>query len=192
MNAPAPGNAAPAAPVNLTDKQQQFVEAYRQGSDAAHAAVLAGYAPSSAAACGKRLLASARVQAALRAPHTPAVPVTQERVIHELAAIGFAAISDLCKWDADGVRLVESSQLTREQTAAVAEIIESSSGRASVRIKLHAKLKALEMLGRHLGMFSQEPAPAAQQEPAHKQLSTALLAELQTLFPEDSEEETPG
>lgn len=191
MNALADGALTAGKPLRLTDKQQQFIEAYRQGSDPTQAALLAGYAPASAAAWGKRLLASARVQAALCAPGPATAPVTQERVINELAAIGFAAISDLCKWDADGVRLVESSQLTREQTAAVAEVIESSSGRASVRIKLHAKLKALEMLGRHLGMFAPDPAKAAPVEEGRVPLSATLLAELNQIFPEQDEEGDP-
>ncbi len=116
-----------------------------------------------------------------------------ERVLRELSAIAFAAISDVCRWDAQGVRLVESGLLTREQAAAVAEIAESGPGRTSVRIKLHPKLKALEMLGRHCGVFSAEGARTAQEpEETPEPLPGELLRQLDAYFPLDGDEdETP-
>ena len=176
--------------LNLTNKQQQFVEACRAGRTANEAAILAGYSPNLGANFGTKLQSNPKIAKAIACKENHNPSVTQEMVINELAAIGFAAISDICKWDEGGVHLVESSKLSREQTAAVAEIIESSSGKASVRIKLHAKLKALEMLGRHLGLFTNE---ASKPESAgafmgkeQSVLSAEFNQELDAFFPENS------
>lgn len=79
--------------------------------------------------------------------------VSPEQVVQELAAIGFGVLSDVCSWSAEGIRLHDSTRLTRAQASMIAEIREASSGKGGVHVKLHSKLKALEMLGRHFGMF---------------------------------------
>ncbi len=106
----------------------------------------------------------------------------QGRVVQELSAIAFATVADLCRWDEGGVSLLDSLHLSREQAAAVAEIAESSTGKGAVRIKLHSKLKALEMLGRHLGMFTQEGMKTGEGE-SPAPLSANLRERLDALFP---------
>lgn len=84
----------------------------------------------------------------------PSHTVTNEAVVQELAAIGFASIHDICHWSDNGVTLYDATTLSRHMACAVAEVKESSTARGGVQIKMHSKLKALELLGRHLGMFS--------------------------------------
>lgn len=121
------------------------------------AAIRAGYPARNASITGRRLLRNSFVIAALREAQDARAfrtGITQDMVLRELAAVGFTVMTDICVWAEDGVRLRSSADLSRVQAAAVAEIKEASTGKAGVQLKLHSKLKALEMLGRHLGMFS--------------------------------------
>lgn len=112
--------------------------------------------------------------------------ITGNRVLRELAAIGFASMADFCHWSTEGIELLHSDQLTQEQTAAIAEISESSTGKGAVRIKTHAKLKALEMLGRHLGIFGADPTPQEKEDPCGFSLPEDLARQLETLLPTQS------
>ena len=49
--------------------------------------------------------------------------------------------------------LTPTDELTEDQTAALAEIAETSKG--CVRVKLHDKAKALDRLARHLGLYKE-------------------------------------
>ena len=49
------------------------------------------------------------------------------------------------------VALKETAELSAEQRAALAGIKQGANG---IEVKLHDKIKALELLGRHIGMFN--------------------------------------
>lgn len=114
--------------------------------------------------------------------------ITGNRVLRELAAIGFASMSDFCHWSTEGIELLHSGKLSKEQTAAIAEISESSTGKGAVRIKTHAKLKALEMLGRHLGIFGAESIPPDKEDPCGFSLPEDLARQLDTILPNHTAE----
>jgi len=85
--------------------------------------------------------------------------VTQDKVIAELAAIAFASASDYAKVVSmkhkDGskfasVALTVTDDLSREQKKAISQIKTTQSG---IEVKTHDKVKALELLGKHLGIF---------------------------------------
>lgn len=203
----AAGSAAASAPPGkggpvprLGVRQRRFVEEYLVDMSPVRAVERAGYASERAARTAARLLDTPSVRLAVeqamrqRAARTE---VTQDLVVRELAAVGFTVMTDLCHWSDDGVRLRDSTQLTRAQAAAVAEVREGStsrppraargtqaeqpeaSARGGVQVKLHSKLKALEMLARHLGMFG----PSAGTEggaPSGDEPLPELPAELRT------------
>ena len=73
-----------------------------------------------------------------------------DRVAEELAAIGFARATDCLSVEGNELVLKSSKELTPEVGAAIASIERSSSG---IKVKFYDKLKALELLGRHIGMF---------------------------------------
>lgn len=99
--------------------------------------------------------------------------ITADRVLKELAKIGFADIRKAVKWQSamiteednpDGgdiaviktvvtntVQMVASDELDDETAAAIAEVSQNATG--GVKIKLHDKRAALVDIGRHLGMF---------------------------------------
>ncbi|WP_353115866.1 terminase small subunit [Nitratidesulfovibrio sp.] len=194
-------------------RQRRFVEEYLVDMSPVRAAERAGYAPVRAARTAARLLGAPAVQQAVeqamdrRAARTG---VTQDRVVRELAAVGFAVMTDLCHWSDEGVRLRDSVELTRAQAAAVAEVREASTARTArgaratrpartteeeqpeapvrggVQVKLHSKLKALEMLARHLGMFGTATGADGDAPPgggARPELPGELRARIDELYP---------
>ncbi len=136
----------------LTDRQRRFVEEYLIDLKTGAAAIRAGYSPQSAETAGRRLRRLPHVRAAIEeamAARSRRVGITQDRVVAELARIAFADMRDFADWDGQGVTLRAACDLTPEQTACVAEIVETPG--KGVRIKLHGKHQALAALTRHLG-----------------------------------------
>jgi phage terminase small subunit len=81
--------------------------------------------------------------------------VTIERIVRELALIAFGSKRDVMAWGPDGVTMKDSKTLTEEQAAIVSEVKSAPGAQGvAVSLKTHDKVKALELLGRHVGMFS--------------------------------------
>ncbi|MFV0347289.1 MAG: terminase small subunit [Halodesulfovibrio sp.] len=148
----------------LTAQQKRFVEEYLVDADAQAAARRAGYSAATCAAAAGRNMRHAGVQQAIREAQekrAERVQVTQDMVLRELAAIGFSTMADVCRWSGDSLELLDSGSLGSERAAAIAEITETTTSRGgTVRVKLHSKLKALEMLARHVGLYDERPDEA--------------------------------
>lgn len=86
--------------------------------------------------------------------------VSRERILEELAAIGFARATDYLQVEGDVLSVKDTAKLRGSDGAAVAAIERTSNG---LKVKLYDKLKALELMGKHMGMFSGD-VPAGQQE----------------------------
>ena len=95
--------------------------------------------------------------------------ITPKAVVDELAAIGFArATNFLCV--SDGELTVRSTDsLSKQDQAAIASIEKTTGG---IRLKFYDKMKALELLGKYLGMFEGKP----EGEEIHNNLLEAILA----------------
>jgi len=88
--------------------------------------------------------------------------VSQETLVQELAAIGFARLSNLLDVQEDGTAVVNLKNLGEAERAAISEITvdeyqeghgEEARPVKKVKIKLHDKNAALEKLMRHMGLF---------------------------------------
>jgi len=146
----------------LTARQERFVEEYLIDQNATQAAIRAGYKAKAATQCASRLLRFANVAKAVtnrKFAILTAAGVTQKDIVKELTRIGFSEQRGLMTWGPDGVKLRESDELTDDQAAAVAEVSETrTASGGALRLKTHDKVRALELLGRHLGVFSDGPA----------------------------------
>ena len=81
----------------------------------------------------------------------------KENIIDELVAIGFANATDYLFIEGDRLGVRDTGALSPKQAAAICQIEKSTGG---IRVKFYDKMKALELLGKELGMFGGDPAPA--------------------------------
>jgi phage terminase small subunit len=154
------GRPGESSDARLTPRQRVFVAEFLVDRNATQAAIRAGYSAATAATQGPRLLQNVGIQTAvergLRALEER-LHVTAERIVQEIARVGLADIRDYMRWGPDGVELRPSEELTADQRAAIQEITETrSKGTVTTRVRLHAKVPALESLGKHLGLFTAE------------------------------------
>lgn len=141
----------------LTDKQKRFVEEYLIDLNATQAAIRAGYSPKRASEQGHQLLQKTTVSEAISiamAERSRRTGISQDRVVNELAKIAFVNMLDVV--DEEGRIRSTASQ---DDLACIESIKhkESSSinGDSTEReVKIASKLKALELLGKHLGMWN--------------------------------------
>lgn len=151
----------------LTPKQELFVSEYLVDLNATQAAIRAGYTKRSARVQASRLLTNAAIQASIAsafANRIERLELTQDSVVKQLMAIAFSDIRDVVSWgDAGEIEMVPSDELTRDAAAALREVRSTTSTvifhdgqeRSTVykAVKQHDKMRALELLGKHLGMF---------------------------------------
>lgn len=163
----------------MTPKQQRFIEEYCIDLNATQAAIRAGYSKKTANEQGNRLLANVSIKKEIdeRLQNlTEKAGVTAEMVIKELASIGFSKITDYLaikdelvttgyKVDDKGnldhnkpirkkyrtVDVFKTDTIPDDKLAAISEIKQTKDG---ISLKLNDKVKALELLGKNLKLFT--------------------------------------
>ncbi len=142
----------------LMPQQRLFVHEYLIDLNAMQAAIRAGYSEKTAGSQACRLLKNVKIKAAIDKAlekRAQKLEITGDRVLQEIAKIGFSNMRDFMRWGPGGVRLKDSDELTEEQAACVSEVVETATeSGGSIRFKLHDKLSALEKLGKHLKLFT--------------------------------------
>lgn len=142
----------------LTEKQRAFVREYLVDLNSSQAALRAGYAEASAPVIGCENLKKPNIQAAIQEEmklREERTRVTQDKVVRELAKLAFSNMRSFVEWGPNYVTFIDSEQISDDDTAAVAEVSQTTTkDGGTVRFKLHDKKGALELLGKHLGMFS--------------------------------------
>lgn len=142
----------------LTDKQRRFVEEYLVDLNATQAAIRAGYSDKAAAETGYENLRKPQIARAIEAAmeaRSRRTLITADRVLEELARIGFSEMDEFATWGPGGITLRASEEMDEHAAACVSEISESTSQYGgSIKFKLHSKTKALELLGKHLALFT--------------------------------------
>lgn len=165
-------------PVLKNPKHERFCQEIAKGTSHAKAWITAGYQtnanaasvsatrmlkqPSIANRVNELLERKAEIDIKATERAIEKTGITKAAVLEELAKIGFANMLDYIKPQADGYAYVDLSKLTREQAAAIQEVVveEYKEGRGEdardvkrVKFKLADKKGALVDIGKHLGMF---------------------------------------
>ena len=135
-------------------RHERFCQEYLVDLNATQAYIRVGYKAKSAASMASRLLTNDKVRARigeLMANLSLRTGVNQDRVVRELARVGFLDPTKLIDTKSATVR----ADATDDDLAAIASIkVKNGSDWTEREIKVADKLKALELLGRHLGMFT--------------------------------------
>ena len=139
----------------LTPKQKRFVAEYLVDLNATQAAIRAGYSKKNADKIGSELLGKTRVFEAIQKEmqdREQRTQITQDMVVRELAKVAFAngtVYARVAGWGSR-VELTDTDQLTGDQRAAISCIKE---GKYGIEVGTYDKIRALELLGKHLGVF---------------------------------------
>jgi phage terminase small subunit len=138
-------------------KHELFVQEYLVDLNQTQAAIRAGYSPISASQTASEIMANPKVRTRveeLRAERSKRTGVNADRVVQELARIAFVNPTEVV--NAKDATLKEDAD--EDDTAAIAsvkvKIVDGDFSSVEREIKFADKLKALELLGKHLGMFT--------------------------------------
>lgn len=154
----------------LNPRQERFVAEYLVDFNATRAAIRAGYSENGATVQASRLLGDANIQSAIndgRQRQQERIETTADDIARELANLAFGTLDEVAPWDEDGPHLIPSRSLPRDKRAMVASIKVKRErpwrGKGEdaepwqveyLEIKPWDKLKALELLGKRFGMFT--------------------------------------
>lgn len=140
----------------MTKKQKRFVEEYLIDLNATQAAIRTGYNAGNAqraSEIGSELLQKTPVQEAITkaiAERSKRTGVNQDRIVLELAKMAFVKITDVV--DVKDARV--KNDAAEEDLACIQSVrIKPNEWGVEREVKLCDKKAALELLGKHLGMF---------------------------------------
>lgn len=186
----------------LSKKQELFCKEYLIDLNATQAYKRAGYSVKSdnaAAVEASKLLRNPKVEARIKElmdKRSKRTEVTADKVLAELAAIAFAKGSDFAKVvdepivshgkyviDPDTgkvktfktVEVISTDKLPEEQKKAISGIKE---GKYGIEVSTCDKVKALELLGRHLGMFKDKVEVSGNINNPYENLTTEELKKM--------------
>lgn len=158
---------------SLTPKQQMFVLEYLVDLNATQAALRAGYSAKTAGKAGTKNTQKGPIKEAIdaaMAERAKRINLSADRVLQELALIGFANMADFIRVDESGmVQALPFETLAEGQSRIVKKVkdkrvIRSVKGTedtpdgdqildATFEFELCDKVKSLELLARHLGLL---------------------------------------
>lgn len=141
----------------LTKKQQLFVDEYLIDLNATQAAIRAGYSVNDAKEQGYENLTKPHIQEAVAksmAERSRRTGVNQDRVVLELAKIAFVKMTDVVDDHGRIKGTATDDDLACIESIKYKESDNEFGGSVEREVKIGSKLKALELLGKHLGMWN--------------------------------------
>lgn len=182
----------------MTERQKRFCNEYLIDLNVTQAAIRAGYTPKYANKRAYELLDKPEIKEYLdkkMKDREQRTEITQDKVVNELAAIAFSNASDFFKvvdkpitaggvpvLDDEGnprtykdVEFVNTDKLSEANKKVISSIKQGSNG---LEIKLNDKLKALELLGKHLGMFKDKVELSGNVNNPYEGLTTEQLLKI--------------
>lgn len=140
-------------------KQDLFVKEYLKDLNGTQAYIRAGYKAkdeNSAAVMANRLLRNVKIQEKIQAAmaeREKRTEITQDRVLKEIANLAFTDRTGIANLKNNSLIIKNFDELSEEQKACISGVKETKYG---IEVTFYNKEKALEMLGRHLGMFTEK------------------------------------
>ena len=161
-------------------KQDLFVKEYLKDLNGTQAYIRAGYKAkdeNTAAVNASKLLRNTKVQEKIQVAmkeREKRTEITQDRVLKEIANLAFTDRTGIVNLKDNSLIIKNVDQLSPEQKASISGVKETKFG---IEVTFYNKEKALEMLGRHLGMFTEklEVKGELKSEDPFKGLSTEEL-----------------
>ena len=150
----------------LTPRQRRFCEEYLVDLNASAAARRAGYSVTTAYSIGQENLKKPEIATEIQRrmeARSKRTEITADQVVTELGKIAFANMLNYITIQDDGTAVVDFSMVDRDQGAVMREVtIETyTEGRGEeaqpvkrIKFALCDKKGALELLGRHFGLFT--------------------------------------
>lgn len=139
----------------MNERQSLFVMEYLIDLNAEAAAIRAGYSPKYARGNAHKLVANSCISAEIdkaMAERSKRTGISQDRVLQELAKIGFANITDIV--DTETAKILPNAK--EEDLACIQSIkIKPNEWGTEREVKLYDKKAALVDIGKHLGMFKE-------------------------------------
>ncbi len=161
----------------LNEKQQRFVEEYLIDLNATQAAIRAGYSPKTAEQTGYKLCHKSSVADAIaraKAERSRRTGITQDRVLQELARVAFLNPAEVLNLNTaevlasaaeDNIRVISGVKVKyvphKDYDEDGEVVIETAIER---EVKLCDKLKALDMLCKHLGIYDKDKSGDDEEE----------------------------
>lgn len=152
----------------LNHRQRLFVAEYAVDPNATQAAIRAGYSEKTAYSIGQENLKKPEIATEIEKAQNERLErlgVKADRVLGELALLGFSNMLDYLSVGLEGDPFVDLSNVTRGQAAAVQEVTveDFRDGRGDgardvrrIKFKLADKKAPLELLGKHLKLFTEK------------------------------------
>lgn len=139
------------------DQHEEFCQQYLIDLNQTKAAIRAKFSKKTAAQQASRLLTKVNIQrriAELQAARAERTEINQDKVLKELACLGHSNIKDYIKHAADGFIQFKDIDKISEEDAKAIESIKVNYKEGRIEFKLHSKTRTLDMIGRHLGIFT--------------------------------------
>jgi phage terminase small subunit len=168
----------------MNDRQRKFADEYLITNSGTKSAIAAGYSPRTAKVKASQLLVDEEIEAYIiekRKDVAKKHGVTLDRVIEEYSKIAFFDIREI--YDTDG-GLISVKQLDDNSAGAIASVKsleewgEDDNGDRTIigtsrEVKVFDKIRALQDLGKHLGIFEKDNGQKT--PPVQKTLKVTII-----------------
>lgn len=177
----------------LTPKMQRFCEEYVKDMNGTQAAIRAGYSEKGAAVRGSELLTKSNIQtqiAELARSITSRNGITPQRILTELAMLGFSRIDDYVEIEEGGaIRIKRFNEIPDDKIGAIRKIKEDrvirevpgKDGTEEVVVhdklsfELHDKIRPLVKLGEYVKLFDTELPPGSVPQLVHNEFKIMIM-----------------
>lgn len=142
----------------LNARQERFCQEYIVDLNGQKAAERAGYSAKTARSQASTMLTKPNIQqriTELKNRRAARVEVTQDAVLREIMKVAFGNATDFIEITEKGVRVKDLEGVDTTFISSAKDIFDKDGVRCGTDVRFQDKMKALEMLARHIGLYDQ-------------------------------------